>query len=261
MTMDYPMKSNGMYIIRKEDFDDIGEAVLLEYMSEVLRYPTAIDIMALATECLYLDVKNKYITQDGSILGMIAFGDTEFIGYGMSLEEEKIDLPEGTVLIDYRLCGLENMGRRNFTVAHECGHWVCHRPYHSPNNKVYEFRKNKPQSLIACRAENIEGIKTSASFNRFTDEDWEEWQADSFAAAILMPRKTFIEAFREALKAKGVRRDYLIKGDDSGIEASIIHYLMRIFEVSYTAVKIRLKNLGLMRDYSNNRHWGYANHR
>ena len=129
MQLDYPMKRNGMYIIKKKEFDDIGEKVLSEYMPEVLEYPQSVDIMSLATECLYLDVKDKYITQDGSVLGMIAFGDTKFTGYGVDLREEQIELPEGTVLIDYSLWGQDNVGRRRYTLAHECSHWICHRTY------------------------------------------------------------------------------------------------------------------------------------
>lgn len=257
MQLDYPMKRNGMYIIKKKEFDDIGEKVLSEYMPEVLEYPQSVDIMSLATECLYLDVKDKYITQDGSVLGMIAFGDTKFNGYGADFREEQIELPEGTVLIDYSLWGQDNVGRRRYTLAHECSHWICHRTYHSPDNRPYEFRRSGPGSVIACRSENIEGRRSAESFGNFTESDWEEWQADSLAAAILMPRRMFAEGFRSAMRAEGVRQNYLIKGDDRSTEARIIHRLMKIFNVSYTATEIRLKTLGLMREYSYDRGWGY----
>lgn len=260
MQLEYPMKRNGMYIIKKREFDDIGEAVLSEYMPDVLEYPKAVDIMSLATECLYLDVKDKYITQDGSVLGMIAFGDIRFTGYGADLREETIELPEGTVLIDYSLWGGENIGRRRYTLAHECSHWICHRAYHSPDNRTYEFRRNGPGSVIACRSESIEGKRSAESFGNFTESDWEEWQADSLAAAIMMPRRMFAEGFRDAMRAEGVRQNYLIKGDDRSIETRIIHRLMKVFNVSYMATEIRLKTLGLMREYSYDRSWGYGYH-
>ena len=201
MQLDYPMKRNGMYIIKKKDFDDIGERVLREYMPCALEYPQAVDIMRLATDCLYLDVKNAYITPDGSVLGMITFGDAEFTGYDAGFSEEKMVLPEGTVVIDYSLWGNEQKGRRRFTLAHECSHWICHRTYHSPSKRIYEFRRNGPGSVIACRAENIEGNRPPGSYK--DENDWEEWQADSLAAAILMPRRTFGEAFREAMRSEG----------------------------------------------------------
>ena len=48
MRLDYPMKQNGMYILKKADFDDIGEMVLSEYMPNVLDYPKSVDIDYLA---------------------------------------------------------------------------------------------------------------------------------------------------------------------------------------------------------------------
>ena len=228
MQLDYPMKRNGMYIIKKKDFDDIGENVLKEYMPYALEYPQSVDILRFATDCLYLDVKNAYITPDGSVLGMITFGDAEFSGYGFDYGREKMELPEGTVVIDLSLWGSENKGRRRFTLAHECSHWICHRTYHSPDNRAYEFRRNGPGSLIACRSENIERTGTPGSFRDFDENDWEEWQADSLGAAILMLRKTFVEGFLDAMRCEGVRQNYLIKGDDRRIEASVIHRLMEV---------------------------------
>ena len=258
MQLNYRMKSNGMYILSRKDCDNLGEVVLQEYMPLALERPRSVDITCLATECLYLDIKDRYITLDGSVLGAIAFGDTRFVGYGPDHEQETIELPEGTILIDYSLLGQEKKGRRRYTLAHECSHWICHRTYHSSANRIYEFRKNGPGRMIACRTENIEVKRTADSYKNFTDSDWEEWQADSLAAAILMPRRTFAEGFRDAMRHVGVRQNYLIKGDDEFVEREVIRYLMKVFEVSYTATEIRLKNLGLMREYSYDKNWGYG---
>ena len=38
----------------------------------------------------------------------------------------------------------------------------------------------------------------------------------------------------------------------------MIHRLMEVFDVSYRATEIRLKILGLMREYSYNSGWGYG---
>ena len=93
------------------------------------------------------------------------------------------------MLIDFSLCGKDCRARRRYTQAHELSHWICHRSYHSPDNRCYEFRKN---SFIACRTENIESYRRN-DFSQRTDSDWEEWQADSLAAALLMPKVTFIQ--------------------------------------------------------------------
>ena len=55
MRLDYPMKKNGMYLLKKTDFEDIACQVLTEYMPSVFNYPRPTDIEYLAQECLYLD--------------------------------------------------------------------------------------------------------------------------------------------------------------------------------------------------------------
>jgi Zn-dependent peptidase ImmA (M78 family) len=84
-------------------------------------------------------------------------------------------LDEGCVRIDQSLEGKE--GRLAFTIAHEIGHWQLHRP-------IYEMEKvtlplfptqpgGKPAAAIVCRTGDS---KAPA-----------EWQADQFAARLLMP--------------------------------------------------------------------------
>ncbi len=158
MQLNYPKKKNGMYLLKKSDIDPIAEMVLKEY------------------------------APDGSVLGMIAFSDTEYNAYGYG-PDGVIELEEGNMLIDFSLCGKDCRARRRYTQAHELSHWICHRSYHSPDNRCYEFRKN---SFIACRTENIESYRRN-DFSQRTDSDWEEWQADSLAAALLMPKVTFIQ--------------------------------------------------------------------
>mgnify|MGYP007091035154 CR=1 FL=1 len=100
MRLDYPMKKNGMYLLKKTDFEDIACQVLTEYMPSVFNYPRPTDIEYLAQECLYLDIKHEYIMPDGKVLGMMAFADVEFNTIGYEAERRTIELEEGTMLID-----------------------------------------------------------------------------------------------------------------------------------------------------------------
>ncbi len=242
MRFDYPMKPNGMYILKKSDFDTISNQVLSEYMPSALDYPKPVDIDYLAQECFYLEVKHEVIVPDGVILGMMAFADTEFHTVDDYAEPRTISLEEGTMLIDMSLIGEKNRPRERFTKAHETSHWICHRSYHSPTNQQYDFRRNK--NLIACRTDSIEQYKRKQKF--FTDEYWEEWQADSLAAALLMPRKTFLEACRSVLRNYGVRKDYLPSDYDKYVANKIIWELAHIFDVSFRAAQIRMITLGVI---------------
>lgn len=247
MKLNYKMKANGMYIISSRDFDDIATNVLKEYMPNVLEYPQPVNIDHLATECLFLDVKYGHISINGSILGLIAFSDTEIPGLDIMYRPTTFQLPEGTMMIDSSLSGFENRPRARFTKAHECGHWVCHRSYHSPTNQPYEFRKAGRNDFVACRTDNIERYKYKA---QKTDDDWEEWQADHFAAAVLMPVQTFEPYARQAIRSAGVTRGYLVKGQNKAQAYEAIEDVSERFIVSKRAAQIRMQQLGLIIDDS-----------
>jgi Zn-dependent peptidase ImmA (M78 family) len=90
--------------------------------------------------------------------------------------------------------------RDNFTIAHEIGHYVLH----------YFPHKNK--------------LKTPLGFTRY-GADPVEWQANRFAAALLMPEEPFKETFNRFDKN--------------------ISMLSGYFSVSQDAVRVRAKSLGL----------------
>jgi Zn-dependent peptidase ImmA (M78 family) len=82
---------------------------------------------------------------------------------------------EGCVRIDRSLEGKE--GRFAFTVAHEIGHWQLHRPLYEMDKVTLPLfslgQDQEPTPAVVCRAKER---KTPA-----------EWQADQFAARLLMP--------------------------------------------------------------------------
>lgn len=70
----------------------------------------------------------------------------------------------------------ENEGRLSFTMAHEVGHWWMHRPIYEMGKvtfPLFGYGQARPSPAIVCRAA---GKKEPA-----------EWQADQFAAMLLMP--------------------------------------------------------------------------
>lgn len=89
---------------------------------------------------------------------------------------------EGCVRIDQSLEDKE--GRFAFTVAHEIGHWQLHRPLYEMEKVTFPLFPRKPGAAptpaIVCRAKEK---KAPA-----------EWQADQFAARILMPAKAVRKA-------------------------------------------------------------------
>ena len=106
-----------------------------------------------------------------------------------------------------------NLGRMNFTIAHELGHWILHKD--SAQEKLPGFT----DEFLICRGIN----------NSINDR---ERQADTFAAHLLMPEK-FVKAQLNNFKT------YLNEYD--------LKQIANVFRVSKQAMQIRLvKELRLL---------------
>jgi Zn-dependent peptidase ImmA (M78 family) len=150
-------------------------------------------------------------------------------------------LQEGHVMIDASLEG--NEGRFSFTLAHECGHWVLHRPIIEMEKvTVPLFPREpgaKPTPAVVCRNKQRHPA---------------EIQADKFAARLLMPASDVrsvaklitasplaiagLEARRSASEAIPELRSFAAELIDRG----------KFSNVSNQAMQIRLLDLKLAVD-------------
>jgi Zn-dependent peptidase ImmA (M78 family) len=240
LSLDYPMKSNGMYILSKEDMESIAAMFLGKYLPDALQSPQAIDIDYILTECLALDVKYRTITLNGSILGISTFDDVDIDIYDSMMNPVSEHFKDGTVIIDSKLNTQDQIYRGRFTKGHEGMHRVLHRTYHDPMRQQYRFRKVSP--YIACRTnENeyqMDGYRS--------EDDWEEWQADSLTAAILMPYDAFKCAVCRIFHMYDMPRNYVFE-DNRSVKRSIVNELSKLFEVSHRAIELRMKQLSFIR--------------
>ncbi|MBQ9120896.1 MAG: ImmA/IrrE family metallo-endopeptidase [Clostridia bacterium] len=242
MRLEYPMYPNGMYCLGNDDFDTIASMVLGEYLPEALKKPQPVDIDYLIEECFYLEVKKAHITLDGHILGMMVFEDTKWEYYDRLYRPVVEELKESTMMIDLSLSGDKNLPRERFTKAHEMSHWICHRSLHSYDKLPYEFRRSP---AIACRGTNIERYRYGEEFQR-SESDWEEWQADRLAAALLMPKEPFIYISRAVIDNCGIGNSVLVKGYYTEASKRVISIISKFFMVSRKAAQIRMSQLGLL---------------
>jgi len=118
-------------------------------------------------------------------------------------------------------------GRFRFTVSHEIGHWQLHREVVSASTEELElFDAGAEPSIICRRSQAREPI---------------EWQADAFAACLLMPRRLVADAWRGHF---GDQRSRIVPDDEE------VRYHMRPlaaeFLVSFAAMRIRCEQLGLL---------------
>jgi Zn-dependent peptidase ImmA (M78 family) len=126
-----------------------------------------------------------------------------------------IEVNRGTVIISNHLLDPKNHGRMKYTYAHELGHWELH--------------KNTGIVLTRCKS------SIGKWYRPKTDAEWLEWQADCFAASLLMPAETFKNAFqRMAGQTVFSIKDY------------VIPYMAQTFQVSKQAAAIRARHLFLV---------------
>jgi hypothetical protein len=183
------------------------------------------------------------------------FGDLQTPGKRGALASLHIESKQ--VFVDERLDPClypKNKGRFNFTIAHEIGHWQLHRGQRDKSNgpltTIDEF------NTVCAEQEN----------RRL------EWEANYFAACLLMPR-TMVEAawvqaggrLDRGLVYDPVRHARFTRRNRRGFVSmeNIVNGLMEprerilfnkvaaeiapTFEVSVEAMRIRLENLGLLR--------------
>jgi Zn-dependent peptidase ImmA (M78 family) len=100
-------------------------------------------------------------------------------GYGLKGVIGALYVDLRRICVDLTLVDEAKEGRLSFTCGHEAGHWVLHR------HLIKEAtRPGRPQNIICRLASAKEPV---------------EWQADYFAACLLMPEDSVRNAFRRAV--------------------------------------------------------------
>lgn len=255
--LNFRKKENGVPILSKQEIEDLAVGVLGSYKPDLVDKPGVLDMELFIENYAELDMDYQDLTHDSSILGMTVFNDCSIPIYDAKNDKAKrIEVREGTVIIDNSLL-LEGKSRRErFTLAHESAHWFLHRQiYLKDNNQINLFdildKEQKKIPVIKCRTSDIAG-GSSRSLN--TDNDWLEWQADYMASALLMPKNSFAKIARDKFKSAKISKGFYQIGRsfqmDLWIEGTT-RELADIFQVSFAAAKIRLKNLGFIRDENN----------
>lgn len=152
-------------------------------------------------------------------------------------------LDEGCVRIDESLESQE--GRFTFTVAHEIGHWKLHRPHYEASKLTLPLFALEagvaPTAAVVCRATER---KAPA-----------EWQADQFAARLLMPAAAVRTAALAVCKGKLPVWDGLAANRKAGTLDSRLYALaVKVLDVgnfanvSKEAMSYRLLDLHLVKD-------------
>ena len=148
--------------------------------------------------------------------------------YREGMLPSKAYLPKGCILIDATLTESGNRGRENFTVMHEVFHQVLHKNC---------FRREKPDYIHGTSQKALNGKKPLK-----TSLDFIEYQANTCAAAFLMPQDVVREEFKKRSNNLGSKYplpcDYMVE--------SIICDMADVFSVSKQAMRYRLNALNMI---------------
>ena len=173
------------------------------------------------------DTDMKYLL----LYGLTAYVDTEY-QIEVDGSQRSIFLKTNDVVLDKSFIEPGNIrklcGKRRFTLAHECAHQIL-------------FQLDADDRKIACHKRPE--VRKKGSRVLRTQEDWNEWQANSLGAAILMPQSEVDRAMwfinsRKPLTCYGWR---FYNKDQVKIDT-----FCGVFGVSRSAAAIRLEQLGYL---------------
>jgi Zn-dependent peptidase ImmA (M78 family) len=221
--------SDGVPILSAQKVEDIATEVLQKHCPDVLRKPAMTPVIEL-------------IQAIGKTTGMkSAIEDLGFRGQAKILG--KVSFTKKTLFLD-TLLTTEREVQMRFTAAHEIGHWILHRW----NYKNWKFSQPNygPGDL-----EDDE--KSLCRLEERTAQDWLEWQANVFAASLVMPRATFQTALIETQTTFGITRNlgivFISDAEYSRRDFQLVgNRLANIYGVSLTSIRIRLGTLKLLCD-------------
>ena len=217
-----------MLRLSRKDIEVIGNSVLADFYGTSQLFFQQIDVDRLAGDYLHLRTSYRKLSDNGRILGLTAFADTDLILCHGGIQE-RFHLPEDTVLLEERLLGSKFTGRRRFTMAHECAHQIL-------------FRMEEQREGVGFRKRLV--LRQTYSCRELVQAwDWCEWQANALGAAILMPS----DLIRHCLYTFGCTDKLTIYGLELyGKDYETADNICRFLGVSLSSFLIRLKELHLL---------------
>lgn len=136
----------------------------------------------------------------------------------------------------------ERKSSYRFTAAHEIGHWVLHR---------HNWKNLRLAEGDEAQDEFSDDDSSLCRLDQRTPGAWLEFQANVFAASLVMPRKPFQEAVVTAQLAMGIRRNlgevYLSEATYSVRDYNeLLSRLSLVFDVSRESLRVRLSTMKLL---------------
>lgn len=219
-----------MPYLSRSQIESIADQVINQYKQLYVpqkRLCYSINPFELAA-MLGLSVDFQILSDDCTILGMTSPGEVCVTLFDDNMDEIIYYMDGRTILLEKRLLlNPWNKGKLNFTLTHEIGHQIVYRMY---------------PELYGADCRTISSYKRkSRPHAKITD--WEEWQADTFAAALLLPE----DAIRDAMFFFGLgERMKLLSKKYSENNYNRFCEMAEFLNASRSALAFRMEQLGLL---------------
>lgn len=214
--------------LAEDALDALAERLLAAYYPEALEKPRRVDAHEMA-ERMGLSVLYRQIEPEGEIYGEMFFQETETPLYDAMRQHQVLaPVERKTMVVDTTATFMGGMGTHDNTIVHECVHWALH------GQAMALRRAQQPDSqepAICCR---VDGGAGRAGDDRLLEM---EWQANTLARYIQMPRALFRRKAEEAW----TRHDMKVITPNRVEEMpGVIDDLAGFFGVSREAAKLRM---------------------
>lgn len=251
--------SDNTPIVTDIALQEYAEAVMADYKPKLLKEPGKVNGLHFLESYLgaNLDYQDIYYKEDeGQIAGATVFNDEKVLVFDREAQRIKpIDVPANTIILDNLTIQDGKEGFALFTELHEGGHFCIHPAvYRRFGNQMTLFdfgmEKNPGNHIVKCCRSTIEG-KCERKSRLETQHDFREHQANIFAAAMAMPRPTFIPYAQELIRQCGNKDGIWVEPSEMdwdyvfGLEA-IIEELASVFGVSKSAARVQMKRQGIL---------------
>ena len=192
----------------------------------------SVDPELLTIGLLQLTLEYLPLSPDGTVLGLTSYEPVGVAVYQKDRFSELYMLDGSTVLVDSNVkADPTRRGRLNFTIIHEASHHILKLLYPSEygiTQKTHYYR-------------------ATPHIRQTPITDWEEWQANTLAAAILLPP----ELVRAGMETVGLgERMEMLNRVFRPAQYERFCQLAELLGVSKFALVIRMKQLNLLdKDY------------
>lgn len=158
--VDRKPNKHGIPYLSKADIEQIATDYLASYSRPFLEQAQPLDVDDFAENYLGIALDFAELSNNGSVLGMIAFSDYIIEAFDPKNHGTRhLSVKAGTAVIDSAVM-TEHEYRGRYTIAHECAHWIIHRPVQLiyPNQMQLDLDQTvlAESKSIVCRRSSIQ---------------------------------------------------------------------------------------------------------